>query len=124
MILADTSTWVRHFRDPSTGLGELLLAGRVAMHPWVRLEVSLGTPPRRRQTLALMAQLEPLPVATDAELDAFIERRSLRDRGIGLVDAALLASVLLRPGARLWTFDKALAELAHEFDCAHDARGH
>jgi predicted nucleic acid-binding protein len=98
MILADTSTWVRHFRDPSTGLGELLLAGRVAMHPWVRLEVSLGTPPRRRQTLALMAQLEPLPVATGAELDAFIERRSLRDRGIGLVDAALLASVLLRPG--------------------------
>ena len=67
MILADTSTWVQHFRDPSTGLGELLLAGWVAMHPWVRLEVSLGAPPRRRRTLALMSQLEPLPVATAAD---------------------------------------------------------
>lgn len=122
MILADTSVWVRHFRDPSTGLADWLLAGRVAMHPWVRLEIALGTPPRRRETLSLMTALEPLPIATGSELEAFIEARSLRDRGIGLVDAALLASVLLRPGTRLWTFDKALAEVASDLRCAHDAR--
>lgn len=122
MILADTSVWVRHFRDRSTGLDTLLAEGRIVMHPWVRLEISLGTPPRRRDTLALLAQLEPLPVATDDELESLVERHALQDRGVGLVDVALLASVRLRPGTRLWTFDKALAEVASGLECAHDAR--
>ncbi|MCZ8108542.1 MAG: VapC toxin family PIN domain ribonuclease, partial [Burkholderiales bacterium] len=65
MILADTSAWIRHFRGQTDALATLLNEGRVAMHPWVRLEVALGTPPRRRETLRLMALLEPLPVATD-----------------------------------------------------------
>lgn len=124
MILADTSAWVRHFRGQTTRLASLLQDGRIGMHPWVRLEVALGTLPRRRETLRLMAQLEPLPVATDAELEAFIERRALHDRGIGMVDAALLASVLMRPGARLWTFDRDLDAIATALDCAYEAGGH
>lgn len=123
MILADTSAWVRHFRGQTDALATLLGEGRVAMHPWVRLEVALGTPPRRRETLALMALLEPLPVATDAELEAFVETHALHARGIGLVDAALLASVMLRPGTRLWTFDRDLDAAARALGCAHAARG-
>jgi predicted nucleic acid-binding protein len=121
MILADTSAWVRHFRGDTTGLASLLHGGQVVMHPWIRLEVALGTPPHRRETLALMARLEPLPVATDAELDGFIARHALHDRGIGLVDAALMASVLLRPGTRLWTFDRDLEAVAVGFGCGYDA---
>jgi predicted nucleic acid-binding protein len=91
------------------------------MHPWVHLELALGTPPRRQQTLALLAQLELLPVATHAELERFIEQRVLYDRGIGLVDVALLASVLLQPGTRLWTFDNALRAAAERLGCAHES---
>jgi hypothetical protein len=120
-VLADTSVWVRHFRGGTDGLSLLLRAGRVVTHPWVRLEVSLGSPPQRRRTLATMALLEPLPVATDAELEAFVERHALHDLGVGLVDVALLASVLLRPGTRLWTFDRSLDALADRFGCRHPA---
>jgi predicted nucleic acid-binding protein len=120
-LLADTSVWIRHFRGRTTALQALLQEGLIVMHPWVRLELALGTPPRRAQTLAWLAQMEMLPLATLEELENFIERRGLHDQGIGLVDAALLASVLLRPGTRLWTFDKALDALAAQFGCAHQA---
>ena len=123
MILADTSAWIRHFRGQTGVLARLLNDGRVAMHPWVRLEVALGTPPRRRETLGLMALLEPLPVATDAELEAFVNAHALHARGIGLVDVALLASVMLRPGTRLWTFDRDLDAAARALGCAHAASG-
>jgi predicted nucleic acid-binding protein len=123
VILADTSAWIRHFRGQTGALATLLNEGRVAMHPWVRLEVALGTPPRRRETLALMALLEPLPVATDAELEAFVDTHALHAWGIGLVDAALLASVMLRPGTRLWTFDRDLDAVARSLGCAHAAHG-
>jgi predicted nucleic acid-binding protein len=120
VILADTSTWVRHFRGQTAELAALLRDGRIVMHPWVRLEVALGTPPRRRQTLMLMARLEALPVATDDELDAFVEARSLHSRGVGLVDVALLAAVMLRPGTRLWTFERNLEAVARTFGCAYE----
>jgi len=122
MILADTSAWVRHFRGQTTELAALLQEGRIVMHPWVRLEVALGSPPRRRDTLTLMARLEQLPVATDAELKAFIVGRALHDRGIGLVDTALMASVLLKPGTTLWTFDKNLEAIASALGCVHESR--
>ena len=68
MILADTSVWIRHFRGQTTALARALEGGLVLMHPWVRLEVALGTPPCGQQTLNWMAQLEMLPVATPPEL--------------------------------------------------------
>ena len=43
-----------------------------------------------------------------------IERHRISGRGIGLVDAHLLASVLLTPEARLWTRDKRLRAVATE----------
>jgi predicted nucleic acid-binding protein len=116
-VLADTSVWVRHFRGQTGVLGDLLRSAIVVMHPWVRLEVALGTPPRRRETLALMANLETLPLATAHELEQFIERRALHDRGIGLVDTALLASVLLKPGTCLWTYDASLNEASAALGC-------
>jgi hypothetical protein len=43
---------------------------------------------------------------------ALIERERIADSGCGAIDAALLASVLLTPAARLWTADKALGAVA------------
>jgi predicted nucleic acid-binding protein len=50
-------------------------------------------------------------VAEHAEVLALIERVPLWGRGIGWVDAHLLASVLL-DGLRLWTLDRRLASVA------------
>jgi hypothetical protein len=50
-------------------------------------------------------------IAADETL-ALIERERMADSGCGAVDAALLASVLLTSGARLWTTDRYLATLA------------
>lgn len=46
----------------------------------------------------------------------FIERERLHGNGCGLLDIGLLASVRMTPGARLWTRDRRLAELAARFD--------
>jgi hypothetical protein len=41
-----------------------------------------------------------------------IERHSLYSRGIGLIDAHLIASCLITPGTQLWTRDARLAAVA------------
>jgi predicted nucleic acid-binding protein len=48
---------------------------------------------------------------------AFIEGRGLRGRGIGYVDAHLLASAFLG-GTSLWTHDKRLHEVASSLGVA------
>jgi hypothetical protein len=53
------------------------------------------------------------------EVMEFIERRQLYERGCGLVDLTLLASVLVTPDAKLWTLDKRLAALAEECGVLH-----
>ena len=62
--------------------------------------------------LGLLASLPAALVATDAETLLFIEKRALMGRGIGYIDAHLLASVTLTENARLWTRDKRLAAVA------------
>lgn len=51
---------------------------------------------------------------------ALIENRQLMGRGIGYVDAQLLAGTLLTPGARLWTRDKRLAATAVQLGIARN----
>jgi hypothetical protein len=49
----------------------------------------------------------------------FIERHGLMGRGIGYIDAHLLAATALTEGARLWTRDKRLNSLARELELAY-----
>jgi len=111
-VLVDTSVWVAHFRQRNDRLVELLEAGLVVGHPAVRIDVACGTPPGRRNVLALLAQLEEAPVATHGELLALIERRALQGRGCGFVDVSLLASALIAGDMLLWTLDKRLDAVA------------
>jgi hypothetical protein len=46
----------------------------------------------------------------------FIEANRLYGRGIGYVDAHLLAAVRITPGTRLWALDRPLKEIASSFD--------
>ncbi|MCC7049666.1 MAG: type II toxin-antitoxin system VapC family toxin [Alphaproteobacteria bacterium] len=112
MILVDTSVWIDHLRHGNAALAELLEAGQVLAHDFVIGELALGNLAGRDEVLAL---LRDLPAATAADADevlAYIERHRLMGSGIGYVDAHLLASAALTPGARLWTRDSRLARVA------------
>jgi predicted nucleic acid-binding protein len=41
-----------------------------------------------------------------------VEAHSLHNRGIGLIDAHLLAAALINPGTQLWTRDASLRKIA------------
>jgi predicted nucleic acid-binding protein len=111
-VLADTSVWVAHFRQADAKLQELLQNDQVLCHPLIVIEIACGTPPARQRTLADLRALRQPVIATEEEILALIERERMADSGCGAVDAALLASVLLTPGARLWTGDRDLATMA------------
>jgi predicted nucleic acid-binding protein len=75
-------------------------------------EIALGSLRQRAVVLGAMARLPRVVVATDAEVMIAIGHHALHGVGIGWVDAHLLASVLLTPGARLWSADRRLADAA------------
>ena len=116
MILADTSVWVDHLRSGNARLAELLDANRVVMHPFVIAEIALGSIRARDTVLGLLEGLSTLPEAQTWEVRRLTEARRLFGRGIGFVDASLVASCLLAPGARLWTRDRKLAAVALELE--------
>jgi predicted nucleic acid-binding protein len=112
MILADTSIWVDHFRVGGDELHKQLLNQNVVMHPWIVAELALGSLPQRARTITFLEQLPSLPLARLDEVRQMIEARRLHARGIGLIDAHLIASTFLNPSTRLWTRDKRLADIA------------
>jgi len=114
MILVDTSVWVDHLRSGDEGLAALLNDNRVLMHPFVLGELACGNLRQRAELLSLLQDLPRTGLAQDEEVLFFIERHALMGRGIGYVDAHLLAAVALQPGARLWTRDKRLKQFANE----------
>ena len=124
-VLVDTSVWIDHFRNHNETLKILLHQDLVLTHPLVIGEIACGTPPApRKQTLG---DLVPLPTARQASLPEtmkFIDREALYGMGCGIVEMVLLASTLITPGAKLWTFDKRLAALAARFNVVHHAVKH
>ena len=118
MILADTSIWVDHLRANDCGLAGLLSAEQVVMHPFVIGEIALGHLPQRQAILSDLQSLPELMLATDEEALLLIDSHRLFGRGIGYVDAHLLASVRLTPETRLWTRDGRLHAVAAELGLA------
>ena len=123
MILVDTSVWIDHLRADDSALKRLLDAGRVLMHPFVIGELALGRMRQREMILAALSDLPRAEPATDAEVLGFIDREALFGRGIGYVDAHLLASVRLTAGAQLWTEDTRLRHVADELGLAMPPHG-
>ena len=119
MILVDTSIWIDHLRAGDATLSELLIRGETLIHPFVIGELACGNLKNRHQLLSLLQALPPSPAATDEEVLLFIERHHLMGRGIGYVDAHLLASVALSENGRIWTRDKRLATLADGLELAY-----
>ena len=113
MILVDTSVWVDHLRSGVPLLANLLQEGEILIHPWVIGEIACGNLRNRQQVLDLLLGLPTALVASDSEVLLLIERGNLMGRGIGYVDAHLLAAAKLSRCA-LWTQDRRLAVVAQE----------
>ena len=118
MILVDSSVWVDHLRSGNEQLASLLDSDRVLTHPFVTGEIALGTLRHRTTVLGALMNLPKAVVAQNDEVLAFIADKTLFGRGIGYVDAHLLASTRLTSGTRLWTLDKRLGNLAAEMNLA------
>ena len=121
-LLVDTSVWVDHLRKNDALLADALADHRVAMHLHILGEIALGSLKNRRTMLSLLANLPQAPVATEQEVQTLIERRRLFGRGIGYVDAHLLATASLAPGLAIWTRDRRLIGVASDLDLLADLR--
>jgi len=118
VILVDISVWIDHLQSGDEQLSALLSGGEVLGHPFVMGELALGN---LRQREALLSDLQDLPqaiVASDEEVLSLINRQTLFGRGIGYVDAHLLAAVLLTADSKLWTRDRRLQVVAAELGVA------
>ena len=115
MILVDTSVWIDHLRKPEVKLQELLQNDEVVTHPFVRLELALGSIANREKVLSDLVLLPQVPVAEVDELFSLLEFRKLYRRGIGVTDLHLIGSALFDKTISIWTRDRRLGEIAEEF---------
>lgn len=112
MILVDTSVWIDHLRSGNTELSHLLTSSRVLMHPMIIGELACGNLRNRNTLISLWQTLSPITQASHTEALALLNAHNLMGKGIGFIDLHLLASVLLTPGALLWTMDRRLNNIA------------
>ena len=119
MILVDTSVWIDHLRAGDRKLATLLEGAQILSHPFVKGELACGNLQNRSELLTLLSELPQVAVASDEEVLFFIEEHKLMGRGVGYIDAHLLAAVSLATPARLWTRDKRLAAVASEMELTH-----
>ena len=112
MILADTSIWIDHLCSLDKEMREHLNRGEIVIHPFIIAELALGSLRERAKTLALLDLLPQVRMPQLAEARLMIEARRLYSSGIGLIDAHLIASILIDSSTLLWTRDKPLRKVA------------
>jgi len=122
MVLVDTSVWIGFLanRAPyAAGLVELLGRGDVSGHEFVFGELLIGARGGRRRLLDDYERMHRTPSVPHREVVEFVRQRRLHGRGIGWVDAHLVASALV---ARipLWTADPRLGLVARELGVGFD----
>ena len=115
MILVDTSVWILHLRSRNERLRSLLYDEQVFCHPFVVGELACGTLRNRQEILSVLGALPQARIAEHGEVLHLLQGRHLYGRGLGWVDAHLLASALLT-GCALWTLDKPLRRAAAALD--------
>lgn len=121
MVLVDTSVWVRFLagREPyARALDQLLANDRVRGHDLVHGELLIGDAGGRAKLLAAYEQMPRARTIRHSEVVALVRARKLHGRGLGWVDAHLLASTLVE-GGQLWTADASLADVASELHVAY-----
>jgi len=117
MILADTSIWIDHLRLANPTLAGLLSKGLVVIHSFVIGELAMGSLKDRKLLVQSLSDLPAARQAEDDEVLTFVEASKIHGRGIGYLDAHLLASARLT-AALLWTRDRRLSIVAKEMGLA------
>jgi predicted nucleic acid-binding protein len=121
-VLVDTSVWIRFLsnRAPHAAeLEELLSRNEVCGHDVVYGELLIGDVGGRTKLLADYEQMHQAPVVPHDDVVAFVRNRRLHGRGIGWIDAHLLASSLVGR-LKLWTTDPRLMALATELGVSYE----
>jgi hypothetical protein len=122
IVLVDTSVWIRFLsnRAPhAVELDWLLSRDEVSGHDFVYGELLIGDRGGRGQLLGGYQQMHQAPVLPHSDVVAFVRERRLHGRGVGWIDAHLLASALVGR-LKLWTTDSPLATVATELGIAYD----
>jgi len=118
-VLLDTSVWIQHFRESSDEVVRLLSDELVVSHEYVVAELACGSLKSRKDTIGYLNALVTLPTVSISEAMILIETHALFSRGIGIVDVQLLASTLISPDTKLWTWDNRLQDVAAELGIAY-----
>ena len=122
IVLVDTSVWIRflsHRAPIAAKLDELLSRDEVSGHDFVLGELLIGDLGARTQLLTNYEQIHRAPMVPHRDVVGFVRERRLHGRGIGWIDAHLLASALVGR-LLLWTADPRLATLARDLEIAYD----
>lgn len=121
-LLVDTSVWIGFLANRSphgAELQRLLSLDEVCGHPFVYGELLIGDRGGRTPLLTHYEQMHQAPVVAHGDVVAFVRDRQLHGRGIGWIDAHLLASALVGR-LKLWTADSRLALVARELRVSYD----
>jgi predicted nucleic acid-binding protein len=106
-VLVDSSIWINHLHRSAPVLESLLLAGEVITHPAIIGELACGSLKNRERFLTSLQHLSRLPQAEFKDVLDLIESQQLWGKGLGWMDAQLLAAAL-QSGVTIWTKDRAL----------------
>jgi predicted nucleic acid-binding protein len=120
LILVDTSVWIDHLRNADAKLQSLLQNDQVMTHPYIRLELALGSMANRETVLADLALLPQAPIVASNELFALIDHKKLYRRGIGVTGLQLICCAIFDESISVWTRDRRLSEIAHELGIRAD----
>jgi len=124
MVLVDTSVWIRFLanRMPyAAELDSLLQSDEAAGHDLVYGELLIGDSGGRIRLLNSYDLIHRVAAVDQGDVATFVRSHNLHGRGIGWIDAHLLASALLTH-IPLWTADEHLARLAGELGIAYRSR--
>src|SRR4051794_22394047 len=116
MVLVDTSIWIRFLanRAPfAAQLDVLLERDEAAGHELVYGELLIGDVGAPNQLLSSYDRIHRVASVVHADVAVFVRSHKLHGRGIGWIDAHLLASAVLAD-TPLWTADERLAGVADE----------
>ena len=120
MVLVDTSIWIDHLRKGNHPLSGLFNQDRVLMHEMVAGELACGRLADRKGLLDQFSKLPQIQLIPGREVMAFIEDHAIMGKGVGLVDAHLLASTM-RADGKIWTRDRNLLAVATDMNLSFDA---
>jgi predicted nucleic acid-binding protein len=108
-VLIDTSVWIRFVAGKAphaSGLERLLEQNEAVAHELVFGELLIGDRGGRSRLLAAYERIQHARPVPHAEVATFVRSRRLQGRGLGWIDAHLLASAIIDK-LELWTADTA-----------------